>query len=306
MATAPAPTNTVPVIPLDPTKWAEPINKGIGRITVCRFSDTDQAMGRPGSENEGMTFTEMRGWPRAGATWELNIERLDAVYRNKETGETSPMTRYQTIDLERYNEREHKMVTVMQGNNKAKFIIDKCLAAHMGFGAGGIHPEINVGMVVEFETLASKNFGGPNPAKNLLYVTKILAKPGEEYEYRGEVEAIDFDPNKESNMSLDDAAGGISLPNADAPAPSSNGSRPKTGATPAAAPKAATLDKAGVLALLAGVAYDPDDVDFSDFVTENKAALDAKTKTALLTGAFVTEALEADELSIVDGALVVA
>lgn len=288
--------NEIPIIPLDPTKWAEPITKGIGRIIKCRFATTDDAMGRPGSENEGMTFTEMRGWPRAGRTWELDILRLDAVWKNKDTSEITEMHRFQTVDLERFNEREHKMMPVLNGNNKAKYIVDKCVAAHMRLSPD---PTVMEGAVVEYEVLASKNFGGPNPAKNLLYITRILAKAGEEYEYRGDVDEVEFDPNREggsgSGMSLDDAASAISSGGA-----KSNGKSASKAAS-------SVLDKAGVFALMVGMSYDETEGgDFSDLVADHKGDFDAATKTGLLTGAFASDAIENGELVVVDGVLAIA
>src|SRR3990167_8988040 len=100
-------------IPLDPSKWEVPKVRFIGKLVKCKYATTDDA-----KDKTGATFTEVRNWPRAGQTWEVQVERMDAVFVNKVTGEKSPVSRYQTIDLERYDERNRTMRPITQGNNK--------------------------------------------------------------------------------------------------------------------------------------------------------------------------------------------
>ena len=264
-------------ISLDPTKWAEPKESLIGRIVKCEYSDTDQAKSR-----DGETFTEMRGWPRAGQTWVVEVERLDAVYVNSETGEKSPIKRYLSVDLERYDEKATppQMKPVTQGNNKAQFLLgkwnDKLKLAP--------DPTKNVGAVCEFELLRSKNFGGPQPAKNLLYPLKVLARPdqGADFVFHGEVQEISFDPSRNEGESLEDAAA------------SQETEKPKA--------KSEQMDEEAVFNALVGI--DPEDEDaLTKFVTSNKANIPSAIKTALIAGDFIQAAIEAGSLKVEDGKL---
>jgi hypothetical protein len=281
-----------PLIPLDPTRWAEPKQKFIGRLTRCEYSDTDHAKSR-----EGETFTEMRGWPRAGQTWEVAVERIDAQFVDKNTNEVMKNDdgsiarphRYQTIDLERYDERTRAMKPITSGNNKANFVIGEWVKAKVRLNP---NPAANVGMIAEFEVMFSKSFGGGQPAKNLLYPVKVLAMPGTPYEYRGDVENVQIDPESRgggsgggAGISLDNAAEGI-----------------EAGSNGASAPKAAakTIGEAAVLELLVGLAPD---ADFSDFLAEHKGELDGPVRVGLVGGTYVPAMMEAGKLVIVDDVL---
>lgn len=280
--------NAARLIPLDPTKWAEPKQKFIGRLTRCEYSDTDHAKSR-----EGETFTEMRNWPRAGQTWEVAVERIDAQFVDKNTnqvilgddGSIARPHRYQTIDLERYDERTRAMKPITSGNNKANFVIGKWIEAKVRLNPD---PKQNVGMVAEFEVMFSKSFGGGQPAKNLLYPIKVLALAGQPYEYRGDIENVQIDPESRgggSGISLDNAADAIENAN---------------GGVPRAAAKSATLNEAGVLELLVGLAPD---ADFSDFLAAHKGELEGPVRVGLVGGTYVPEMTEAGKLVVVDGVL---
>ena len=269
--------NGIPFIPLDPTKWAEPKETFFGKLVICHYETTDDA-----KDKDGRTFTEVRNWPRPGQVWKVQVQRLDAVFVNKVTGEESPITRYQSIDLERYDERKREMVAVMQGNNKANFVIGKWLEAKVPLAPD---PSKNQGMIAEWEFLRSKSFGG-NIAKNMLYPIKVLALPGKDFEFRGDVERVEFDPARNEG-DLEGIAQAID--NSNAPTPSAKGSG------------SGMLDEAGIDALLVGLVADDEDA-LMKVVGDHKSSIPSEHKKALLGGEYLEKALEAGRFVIVDGA----
>lgn len=274
------------MVPLDPTKWEEPTEHFIGRLTKCRRSTTDEAKSK-----DGQTFTELRGWPQAGQTLEVEVERLDAVFVNKVTGEKSPVRRFMTLDLQRWNEREHRMVNAMQGQSKASFTLEK-----WGNAKVTLHPDpaVREGLVAEWELKRSIKIG-KQTAKNVLYPVKVLAAPGSPFDFRGDVEEIEFDPKDDdgAGVSLDDAAETI---NSAAGANAGNG---------AGATMSAILDEAGILGLFAGI--DPEDESaIMGVIAGHKAAIPATVKTSILSGEYISGAIEAGKLRVEAGLLVVA
>lgn len=283
-------------IPLDPSKWERPTINFIGRLDVCEYSDTDQVKGR----EDGRTITEQRGWPRAGQTWHQEVTRLDAVLVNKDTGEEVPAKRYQTIDLERYDQRSGQMRAVVQGNNKAAYIIEKWGAAKVGLA----QPEANVGMIAEWCVELSHSFGGDTPAKNLLYPVRVLASPkdADKYQFRGEVERIEFTP-KGNEQSLEDMAQAVQ----ESPAPASGRGRAASATSNGA--KAPAFTHTDLLNALVGITVTeegPAEEEVMAIVSANKASLDAATKMGLADNSLIAEAIEKGEMTVVDGKLALA
>lgn len=261
-------------IPLDPSKWETPKQRGIGRIVVCRYQTTDDSKTR-----DGVTFTEFYGYPRPAQTWHVQIERLDGVYVNKVTGEKSPMSRYQTLQLERYDAERKTWRPQTQGDNKNQYIIERWMKA----GCRLADPEELEGTVIEYEIEMTHKFNG-NIAKNLLYPLKVLARPGQAYEFRGEVEEFEFDPDREGATSLDQAAEEVSQTQ----------TRQSGGAK-------AKLDEATIVGMLVGVSATDEDA-IGEFVGAHKAEIDSPTRTALVSGLFVEKALTDGKLVVVDDA----
>lgn len=269
------------MIPLDPNQWESPQETFIAVIRRCEYSDTDHS-----KTKEGETFTEFFKLPRPAQTWEVAVERLDAVYINKVTREESPMVRYQTLQLERFDDRKKQMVPVTQGDNKNSFVIGKWLAAKVKLQ----DPTSNVGLVCQFTLEKTHKFGG-NHAKNLLYPTKVLGSIGvegkDDFEYNGDVEGYEFDPDRDGATSLDDAAAAIDSAN------KSNSASSK------AKEKVPALSDADLLKLFVGKS--PDDEDAAtEIVQEHKASLTTAQKTSLITGSLIEAALEEGKLVVVD------
>lgn len=270
-------------IPLDPNQWETPKSRGIAIIKVCRYQTTDDS-----KTHEGITFTDFFQLPRAAQTWRVELLRLDAVYVNKVTGERlQEVKRYQTLQLERYDNERKVWRTATQGDNKNQYILEKWLKA----GIRLVEPELNEGTVIEYELEATHKFGG-NIAKNLLYPLKVLARPGQPYEYRGVVEEFEFDPDRESAASLDQSA-------AEVEAASASTSTRRNGQS------ASKLDEAGIMALLVGI--DPENEDaIEGIVREHRAELETAQRTALISGTFVQDAIEGGKLVVVDGVFALA
>lgn len=265
-----------PNIPLDPSQWETPKSRGIAIIEVCQYETTDDS-----KTKEGVTFTDFFQLPRPAQTWHVVLKRLDAVYVNKVTGEkTYEVKRYQTLQLERYDATKKVWRPQTAGDNKNNYIIERWLKA----GIRLQDPTLAVGMVIEYEVEMTHKFNG-NIAKNLLYPLKVLARPGETYDYRGEVEEFEFDPNREDATSLDQAAEEVT-------STETSGAKGKAAST--------KLDKQAVLALIVGM--DPEDGDaIGNMVGEHKAELEGPMRTALVSGVFVEEAVEAGDLVVVEG-----
>jgi len=263
---------TLPMIPLDPTKWVEPEERVIAKIVECRYTDTDQA-----KTKEGVTFTDYQNLPRPKRQWKVVIEMYDRVYKSSVDGAISPVKRYMTIDLERYDEKKREWVPMAKGNNKAFFTIEKWSAKKLL-----LHPDPTKweGAVCEFVYLRSKMFGGGNAAKDILYPERLLAMPGQEYEYRGEVTEIEYTPKDDDSVgSLEDSATAM--------AAGSGG----TGA--AKAPAVDMLSAEDIKAALAelGVTEQPEeDSDgakvIARYMKDNKAAIPGTIKVALVNGDF--------------------
>lgn len=259
---------TLPVIPLDPTKWVEPVEKVIAKLVECRYTDTDQS--KTSDQYGNVTFTEYLHLPRPKRQWKVVIELLDRVYVNKLTGEKSPVRRYMTIDLERYDDQKQVWTAMPKGNNKSFFTLSKWADKRIV-----LHPDpaVNEGMVAEFEYLRSKMFGGTTAAKDIIYPIQVLALPGKPYEYRGEVLEIEFTPkdDADSQSSLDDMAG-AAMQGAQTSGP------------------ATMLDKDQVIQMLAAEGItdgsDENSVAINEFVKNHKAELPAALKTGLVTGEF--------------------
>lgn len=265
-------STAMPMIPLDPTKWVEPEEKFIGRIVECQYTDTDQS-----KTKEGVTFTEYQNLPRAKRQWKVVVELFDRVYKSSVDGALSPVRRYMTIDLERYDEKKREWVPMAKGNNKAYFTIEKWTAKKLL-----LHPDPKKweGAVCEFIYYRSKMFGGGNAAKDIIVPDRLLAMPGVEYEYRGEVTEIEYTPKDDDSVgSLDDSAMAMAAGSA--------------GAGAASKPAAEMLSEDDIRSKLAelGVTETPaEDSDeaaaLAKFLKDNKASIPASVKTALVTGDF--------------------
>ena len=265
---SPSQGTDTPTISLDPTKWVEPKETFIARLAVCQYSDTDQSKTSPA--NGEVTFTEYLGLPRPKRQWRVVWERLDAVFVNKDTGERTPVKRYMTIDLERYDEKTRTWSAVPKGNNKAFFTINKWSEKKVLLHP---KPEANEGMVMEVEFLRSKMFGG-NTAKDIGYPVRVLALPGQAFEYRGEVEEIEFDPSKHADSG---AGAGVSLDDA---AAAQGGSAGTSGGG-----KSSTWSEDEVKAALEEAGVDGTDEEaVGAFVKANKAKLQAAVKVSLIGG----------------------
>lgn len=261
-----APNNTdFPSTILDPAKWVEPQESFIGRILECKKSDTDQSKTR-----DDITFTEFLKLPRPKRQWRVVVERLDAVFKNSQTGELSPIKRYMTIDLERYDDQKRVWYAVSKGNNKAYFTLDMWAKQRIVLEPDPAKCE---GMVCDFTYLRSKMFGGGTPAKDILYPNKVLALPGKDFAFQGDVEEIEFTP-KEEGTSLDQMASDMS-------SSSSSGS----GGGPAPASDMLTEDKVRVMLTEANIDGSDEDA-VNAFVAANKAALPGAIKVALVGGDF--------------------
>lgn len=270
------PVTTAPMT-MDMSQWAEPKETFIGRLVKCDFSDTDQAKNR-----DGLTFTELRNIPRAIKTWVTEVERLDAVFVNKDTGEKSPVKRFMSVDLERFDDRDKKFHPVTQGNGKAAFLAERWNKVIKL----GSNPSVFEGAIFEFELLRSKSFGGPQPAKNLMYPLRQLANVARaaSYQYHGDVMEIEFTP-KGDEQSLEDAAEAVQA------------QAQQTRGQP-------TLGEDEVLKLVAEAGLDPENDDaLTAFVTAHKAALPSSVKQGIVTGEWVPAQLEAGKLVVVEGVL---
>lgn len=184
-------TQEVPIIPVDSSQWEEPVNEFPATITVCDFRTTNDARGK-----DGRTFTETRGYPRAGRTWHVEAQRLDAV-RDMLDGTTSPVTAFMTVDMEHMVNGQMK--PVMRGDNKVTYISDRWGTAGMRVG---ITPETLVGKNAWFKQERTHKFGSGDfaPAKDLLYPLRILP---EDYKFDGEI--IRF-KQRAQEQSLEEAA----------------------------------------------------------------------------------------------------
>lgn len=260
-------TEMAPLIPLDPTKWEEPKEQFTGRLVECKPWDTDQSKTSP--DHGEVTFTEYLHLPRPKRQWRVVIERLDAVYKNKETGETYPIRRYMVIDLERYNEQSQSWSAMPKGQNKPYFTLEKWAAAKLQ-----LHPDPTKleGLVANWEYLRSKMFGGNNAAKDIIYPLQVLALPNTPYEYRGEVLEIEFTPKDGQGVSLDDSAAGQQV--------SSSGS--------GGGASSPSLTKDAVVQMLAeaGITDGSNDDAIATFVKEHKDELPSNFKMELVTGEF--------------------
>ena len=167
------PDNEVPIIPLDSSKWEEPVTDFFGEVVKSEYRTTDDAKG-----HDGRTFTESRGLPRPGRSWHVEIKRLDAVY-DLADGTTAPVTVYMDIDLERLV--NGRMVPVPPGNNKPTFVIDRWNKAGLVLAP---KPEAAIGKKAQFRTERTHDFGGPQRAKSLTYPLKLLP---DGYEFAGDV-----------------------------------------------------------------------------------------------------------------------
>lgn len=296
---------------LDPKNWETPKEEFIGVIRVSRYSDTDQS-----KTKDGQTFTEFYNLPRAAVTYRLVVQRLDAVYKNKETEERSPMLRFQDLQLERYDERAKQMKFVTQGDNKNTYILGKFPEAKLRISPD---PALAEGAVCKFVREGTHKFGG-NTAKNLLYPVKVLGwmdldemktengtvypavkstdvEGHMPYEYVGDVEDFEFDPNRDDAEGGSGGGSGTSLDQAANEADAANSGAKKTADKPK--DKVAQLDEDGVMALFVGKA--PDDEDAAtDIISENKAAIPSTLKAGLVSGELLEKWTEAGKLVVVD------
>lgn len=292
---------------LDPSTWETPKEEFIGVIRVSEYSDTDAQ-----KTKEGLTFTEFYGLPRPAMTYRLVVQRLDAVYKNKETGETSPILRFQDLQLERLDNQTKTMKFVTQGDNKNTYILTKFKEAKVSLVPS---PDAAVGAVCKFTREGTHKFGG-NMAKNLLYPTKVLgwmnldelktengrtypavdglsAKGHLEFEFNDDVEEIEFDPSRNEDGGSD----GTSL---DQAASEANAANAANKGSKGADKGAKQLTEAEVLALFVG--KDPEDEDLATtIIAENKGAIASSMKAKLVSGELVEEWTEAGKLVIVDG-----
>lgn len=164
--------NEVPIVPLDTSKWEEPIIDFFGVVRKSEYRTTDDAKGK-----DGRTFTETRGLPRPGRTWHVEIERLDAIY-DLPDGATAPVTVYMTVDLERLS--NGRMVPVPYGDNKPTFTVDKWNEAGLRLAPT---PGAVIGKKAQFRLERTHKFGSM-VAKDIVYPTKLLP---DGYEFTGEV-----------------------------------------------------------------------------------------------------------------------
>lgn len=264
------------MIVLDPTKWEEPKETFVARLVECKYSDTDQS-----KTKEDQTFTEFLALPRPKRQWRIKWERLDAQYVEKESREKSPIFKYTTIDLERYNPETRVWSAMPKGNNKSWFTLNKWAEKHIV-----LHPDPtkNEGMVCEVEFLRTKMFGGGNAAKDISYPLKVLALPGKAYEYTGDVLEIEYDANRDggsgsgggSGVSLDDVAKDVGAGGAGGKAAGSGG-------------KADQFSDEDLRGELDAAGVDGSDEDkVGEFVKVHKAKLSSGQKSALITGDFFT------------------
>jgi hypothetical protein len=307
-----SPAATMPS--LDPSTWETPKEEFVGVIRVSRMGTTDDS-----KTKDGETFTEFFNLPRPATTFRLVVQRLDAVYKNKETEELSPILRFQDLQLERLNERTQKMEAVKQGDNKNTFILGKFPEAKLKLGT---NPEQVEGAVCTFVREGTHKFGG-NMAKNLLYPKKLLGwmkldelktergqvypavDPFEagiagriEFEYAGDVEEIEFDPARNETDGDGGTSGSTSLDQAASNVGSSsdNGKSSKKEEPKKAA---SMLDEDGVMALFVGKTVDDEDAA-TDIIAANKASIPQSMKASLVSGEALEGWLESGKLVIVD------
>ena len=165
-------TNDVPIVPLDTSKWEEPVTDFFGVVTKSEYRTTDDAKGQ-----DGRTFTESRGLPRPGRTWHVEIQRLDAIY-DLADGTTAPVTVYMTVDLERLS--NGRMISVPFGDNKPTFTVDKWNESGLRLAPA---PGAVIGKKAQFRLERTHKFGGMT-AKDIVYPTKLLP---DGYQYTSEV-----------------------------------------------------------------------------------------------------------------------
>lgn len=261
--------NTVPDIPLDPTKWEIPTQRFFGRINVCRKVTTDDI-----KDKEGNTFTELRQWPSPGKVFQVEIERHDAVYQLPD-GTTAPVKRYLSLDLHRFNEREHKVVPVAPGDNKVTFTLTKWIAAKIQLEPT---PEKNEGLDCEFEFIPTKMFRG-NAAKNILYPIKVMPKG---WTYEGEVEVFQV---KEQIQDLAEDSG---TPATDISV-SSNGHGPTQ-----------EMTEADLIALFDGLKADDEDA-MVELMAANKGRLSTAQRLEIMGGDVTKRFIDDGKLAVVDG-----
>lgn len=297
---------------LDPKTWETPKEEFVGVIRVACYSNTDAS-----KTKDGETFTEFFNLPRPIPTFRLVVQRLDAVYKNKETGETSPLLRFQDLQLERFDERKKVIVPVTQGDNKNTYILTKFAESRVKLVPS---PEAVQGAVCRFVREGTHRFGG-NMAKNLLYPVKLLGwmdldelkmengtvypaveslsvEGHMEFEYAGDVEEIEFDPNRDDDSGSSSGGSSTSLDQAAAASNEANKSD-KGEKAPAGKKASSQMSEDEIMALFVGKTVDDEDAA-TDIISENKSAIPQTMKASLVSGEALEGWLKEGKLVVVD------